>query len=125
VDALSRRYTMLSQLDFKILGLQTMKDLYVDYVDFKDVFAHRVNGKPWGKFQLRDGFLFHANKLCVLASLVRLLLLHEVHEGSLMGHFGVYKTHEVLATNFFGPRCINMLSALLHIALLVRKLSHV
>ena len=28
-DALSRRYTMLSQLDFKIFGLETIKDQYV------------------------------------------------------------------------------------------------
>jgi hypothetical protein len=34
VDALSRRYTMLSQLDFKIFGLQTVKDQYVDNANF-------------------------------------------------------------------------------------------
>ena len=28
-DALSRRYTMLSQLDYKIFGLDTIKDQYV------------------------------------------------------------------------------------------------
>ena len=38
VDALSRRYTMLSQLDFKIFGLKTIKDQYVHDADFKDVF---------------------------------------------------------------------------------------
>jgi len=103
-DALSRRYTMLSQLDFKIFGLQTVKDQYVDDSDFKDVLAHCMNGKPWGKFHMQDGFLFRANKLCVPASSVRLLLLQEAHGGGLMGHFGVYKTHEVLAAHFFWPR---------------------
>ena len=34
-DALSRRYTMLSQLDFKIFGLETIKDQYVHDADFK------------------------------------------------------------------------------------------
>jgi hypothetical protein len=48
-DALSHRYTMLSQLDFKIFGLQTMKDQYVNNADFKDAFAHCLHGKPWGK----------------------------------------------------------------------------
>ncbi|WVZ63799.1 hypothetical protein U9M48_013404 [Paspalum notatum var. saurae] len=96
-DALSRRYTMLSQLDFKIFGLQTVKDQYVDDADFKDVFAHCMNGKPWGTFHIQDGFLFRANKLCVPASL-------EPHGGGLMGHFGVYKTREVLAAHFFWPR---------------------
>jgi hypothetical protein len=51
-DALSRCYTMLSQLDFKIFGLQTVKDQYVDDVDFKDAFAHCLHGKPWGKFHM-------------------------------------------------------------------------
>ena len=39
-DALSRRYTMLSQLDFKIFGLETIKDQYVHDVDFKDVLQN-------------------------------------------------------------------------------------
>ncbi|WVZ89884.1 hypothetical protein U9M48_036233 [Paspalum notatum var. saurae] len=103
-NALSRRYTMLSQLDFKIFGLQTVKDQYVDDADFKDVFAHCINGKPWRTFHIQDGFLFHANKLCVPASSVRLLLLQEAHRGGLMGHFGVYKMHEVLAAHIFWPR---------------------
>jgi hypothetical protein len=103
-DALSHRYTMLSQLDFKIFGLQTVKDLYVDDADFKDVFAHCVNGKPWGKFHLQDGFLFRANKLCVPASSVHLLLLQEAHGDGLLGNFGIYKTHEVLAAQFVLPR---------------------
>jgi hypothetical protein len=103
-DALSRRYTMLSQLEFRIFGLQTMKDQYVDDADFKDFYVHCKDGKPWGKFHIQDGFLFRANKLCILASLVHLLLLQEAHGGDLMGHFGVYKTHEVLAAHFFWPR---------------------
>jgi transposase InsO family protein len=103
-DALSRRYTMLSQLDFKIFGLQTVKDQYVNDADFKDVLIHCTPGKPWGKFHMQDGFLFRANKLCIPASSVRLLLLQEAHGGGLMGHFGVHKTHEVLAAHFFWPR---------------------
>jgi hypothetical protein len=104
VDALSRRYTMLSQLDFKIFGLQTVKDQYVNDADFKDAFAHCLHGKPWGKFHIQDVFLFRANKLCIPASSVCLLLLQEAHGGGLMGHFGVYKTHGVLAAHFFWPR---------------------
>jgi hypothetical protein len=39
-DALSRRYTMLSELDFKIYGLETIKEQYVHDVDFKDVLLN-------------------------------------------------------------------------------------
>nr|CAD39843.2 OSJNBb0072N21.12 [Oryza sativa Japonica Group] len=35
-NALSRRYTMLSQLDFKIFGLETIKEQYAHDDDFKD-----------------------------------------------------------------------------------------
>jgi hypothetical protein len=92
VDALSRRYTMLSQLDFKFFGLQTVKEQYADDSDFKDIVLHCKGGKPWGKFHVNDGLLFRANKLCILARSVHLLLLQEAHGGGLMGHFGVYKT---------------------------------
>jgi hypothetical protein len=44
-DALSRRYTMLSQLDFIIFGLQTLKDQYVNNADFKDALSHCLHGK--------------------------------------------------------------------------------
>ena len=39
-DALSRRYTMLSQIDFKIFGSETIKDRYVHDADFKDVMEN-------------------------------------------------------------------------------------
>jgi hypothetical protein len=51
----------------------------------------------------REGLLYCANKLCVPASSVRLLLLQEVHGGGLMGHFGVKKTEDVLSTHFYSP----------------------
>ena len=44
-DALSRRYTMLSQLDFKIFGLDTIKYEYVHDVDFKDVLQNCKEGE--------------------------------------------------------------------------------
>jgi hypothetical protein len=37
-DALSRRYTMLSQLNHKIFGLETIKELYAADLDFKMLF---------------------------------------------------------------------------------------
>jgi hypothetical protein len=40
VDALSHRYTMLSQLDCKIFGLETTKDQYVHDAEFIDVMQN-------------------------------------------------------------------------------------
>jgi hypothetical protein len=77
VDALSRRYTMMSQLNHKIFGLETIKELYYADLDFKDAFENCREGRTWQKFVLREGLLYHANKLCVPASSIRLLLLQE------------------------------------------------
>jgi hypothetical protein len=103
-DALSRRYTMLSQLSHKIFGLETIKGLYATDLDFKDPFENCREGRTWQKFLLREGLLYRANNLCVLASSVRLLLLQEAHGGGFMGHFGVKKMEDVLAAHFFWPQ---------------------
>jgi hypothetical protein len=103
-DALSRRYTMLSQLDFKIFGLETIKQQYVFDADFKDVLLHCKEGRTWNKFVLTDGFVFRANKLCILHGSVCILLLQEAHGDGLMGHFGVKKTEDILASHFFWPK---------------------
>jgi hypothetical protein len=103
-DTLSRRYTMLSQLSHKIFGLETIMGLMATYLDFKDAFENCREGRTWQKFLLRQGLLYRANKLCVPASSVCLLLLQEAHGGGLMGYFGVKKTEDVLAAYFFWPR---------------------
>jgi hypothetical protein len=70
VDAFSRRYTLLTQLDYKIFGLETVKSQYIHDVDFKDVLLHCKDGRTWNKFVVNDGFVFRANKLCQLAPFV-------------------------------------------------------
>jgi hypothetical protein len=57
-DALSRRYTLLTQLDCKIFGLDTIKTQYVNDADFKNVLLHCKDGKAWNKFIVNDGFVF-------------------------------------------------------------------
>jgi hypothetical protein len=61
-DALSRRYALLTQLDYKIFGLETIKDQYVHDADFKDVLLH-----------CKD--VFRDNKLYIPTSSIHLLLL--------------------------------------------------
>jgi hypothetical protein len=103
-NALSRCYTILSQLDHKIFGLELIKELYATDFDFKDAYENCRERRTWNKYVLHDGLLYAANKLCVPASSVRLLFLQEVHGGGLMGHFGVKKTKDVLAAHFFWPK---------------------
>jgi hypothetical protein len=63
-NALSRRYTLLTQLDYKIFGLETIKEHYVHDEDFKDVLLHCKEGKAWNKFMVNDGFVFRALFVC-------------------------------------------------------------
>jgi hypothetical protein len=103
-DALSRRYTLLSQLDCRIFGLETIKEQYVLDTGFKDVLLNCKEGRAWNKFVINDGYVFRANRLCIPVGSVRHLLMQEAHGGRLMGHFGAKKTEDVLATHFFWPK---------------------
>jgi hypothetical protein len=44
-NALSRRYSMLSQLDRKIFGLVSIKELYATDFDFKDAYENCREGR--------------------------------------------------------------------------------
>jgi hypothetical protein len=55
--------------------LETIKSQYSHDDDFKDVLLNCKDGKTWNKFVLANEFIFRANKLCIPASFVRLLLL--------------------------------------------------
>jgi hypothetical protein len=103
-DALSRRYIMLSQLDHKFFGLESLNELYDTDFDFKDVYENCRKGRTWNKYVMYDSLLYHANKLCVSASSVYLLFLQEAHGGGLMEHFRVKKTEDLLAPHFFWPK---------------------
>jgi hypothetical protein len=95
---------MLSQLDHKIFGLESIKVLYATNFGFRDAYENSREGRTWNKYVMHDGLLYCANNLCVPASSVRLLFLQEAHGGGLMGHFEVKKTKDVLATHFFWPK---------------------
>jgi hypothetical protein len=90
---------MLSQLDFKFFGLETIKEQYLHDAEFKDVLQNSRDGRAWTKFVLNDGFVFHANKLCIPDGSVCLLLLQKAHGGGLMGHFSVKKTEDALVAH--------------------------
>ncbi|XP_016690191.2 uncharacterized protein [Gossypium hirsutum] len=87
-DALSRRYTLLSVLDSKLLGFSLLKNLYAHDDDFGEIFVACENASV-EKFYRYEGFLFKEGKLCIRRSSVRELLLLEANSGGLMGHFGI------------------------------------
>jgi hypothetical protein len=78
-DALSRICALATQLDAKVLGLDSFKTIYSNDSDFKEAFSQCIAGKGWEKFYVHDGFLFRTNKLCIPACSVRHVLLQEAH----------------------------------------------
>jgi hypothetical protein len=56
---------MLSQLDHKIFGLESIKELYATDFDFKDAYENYREGRTGNKYVLHDGLLYRANKLCI------------------------------------------------------------
>jgi hypothetical protein len=114
----------LTQFDYKIFGIETIKDRYAHDVDFNDVPMQCKDGRTWNKFVINDVFIFRANKLCIPASSVRLLLLQDAHGGGLMGHFGAKKTLDILADHFFWHKCEEPRTGSLLAALHVKRLSH-
>lgn len=63
-DALSRRYTLLSVLETKLLDFEFIKDLYASDQDFKEIFR-KCSKVAYGKYFQNSGFLFFDNRLCV------------------------------------------------------------
>jgi hypothetical protein len=57
-DVLSRRYTMLSQLDHKFFGLESIKELYATNFDFKNSYENCREGRTRNKYVLHADFCF-------------------------------------------------------------------
>jgi hypothetical protein len=99
VNALSRRYALLSILDTKLLGFEYIKDLYARDSDFGDVFNACEKVAFGNSIGMMD-FCFRKINYMPMCSL-RELLEREAHGGGLMGHFGVAKTLEILYDHLF------------------------
>ncbi|XP_057986672.1 uncharacterized protein LOC131171219 [Hevea brasiliensis] len=56
-DALSRRYTLFSILDAKLLGFEYVKELYVEHADFAKIYE-LCEHAAFDRFYRQDGFLF-------------------------------------------------------------------
>jgi len=63
-DALSKRYTMISVLGAKLLGLQSIHCYYSEEMTFKEFVKDTPSQGPC---TLQKGFLFKENNLCVPA----------------------------------------------------------
>ena len=78
VNALSRRYILISTLDAKLIGFEKIKELYPLDHNFCEEFQ-ACEKNVVGKFFRHEGFLFRENKLCVLNCSLCDLLIRESH----------------------------------------------
>ncbi|XP_071707878.1 uncharacterized protein [Rutidosis leptorrhynchoides] len=101
-DALSRRYSLLSILEARVLGFSFVQELY----EADPAFSPILNCSP-AEFKRdyveHDGFLFKGSRLCISKDSIRELLVIEAHGGGLTGHFGINKTLEILNEHFYCP----------------------
>ena len=61
-DASSRRYAILSVLEAKLLGFQTVQELYKGDPDFKEVIQGELKEGP---YSIQECYVFKGNKLCI------------------------------------------------------------
>lgn len=101
-DALSRRHSLITTLQTRLLGFDHVKQLYALDDDFASLF-HDCELMAHDSFYRHDGYLFKGHRLCIPKCSLRELLVREVHEGGLMGHFGEHKTLQMLHEHFYWP----------------------
>ena len=83
-DALSRKNMLLTYLDVKIPGLESVSALYATDHDFAEPYRLCALKHDWDKYHIHDGYLFRVNKLCIPESSLHLFLVHESHKYSLI-----------------------------------------
>nr|KAJ0191744.1 hypothetical protein LSAT_V11C800451480 [Lactuca sativa] len=108
VDALSRRYILLSEMKFQVCGFDSFRDLYQDDPYFRTIW-NSCKDKPLRDFSRHDGYLFKGARLCIPVSSLRDSVINESHVGGLVGHFGRDRTLDLIHGRFFGPRWSVML----------------
>ena len=103
VDALSRRYALISMLETKMFGFNHIKYLYSQDHDFSK-FLELCEKRSHQGFFRHEGYLFKNNILCLPQSFLCELMICEAHKRGLMGHFGIEKTLNILLEHFFWPK---------------------
>lgn len=96
---------MLAILETKVLGFEMIKDFYCTDPEFQELYR-QCQIEPQRPFTVQQGFLFKGNILCIPKTPLRYALVREVHEGAFAGHFGIQKTLDMLAQNFFWPKML-------------------
>ncbi|PKU66848.1 putative mitochondrial protein [Dendrobium catenatum] len=101
-DALSRRINLLRTLQTKVIGFETLKELYSQDLDFGSIWIKCQTG-PNQFYHCQDDHLFYGNRLCIPQCSTRIEIIRECHDSSIGGHFGRDKTLALAKEHFFWP----------------------
>jgi hypothetical protein len=73
-DVLLRKHVLLSTINTKLLGFEYVKDLYIEDIDFGQVYI-ACEHSTFDKFYRCYGYLFKENRLCMPNCSMRDLLV--------------------------------------------------
>ena len=99
-DALSRKHSLLSTMEVKVVGFEILKELYAADPYFGSIWQECEKG-PFEQFLKHDGYLFKANRLCVPQCSLRQSIIMEAHDSRIGGHFGRDKTLDLVEEKFY------------------------
>ncbi|GJR00530.1 RNA-directed DNA polymerase [Tanacetum coccineum] len=103
-DALSRKTTLLVTISNKVVGFDSIKELYASDEDFGNIWMELETKQHRGEFILLDDYLFKGNRLCIPKTSLRSQLTKEVHAGGLSAHLGRDKTIASVESRFYWPQ---------------------
>ncbi|XP_022871488.1 uncharacterized protein LOC111390659 [Olea europaea var. sylvestris] len=84
-------YVLLNSLSAKLLGLEHIKSMYKNDIDFSNIYNSCAK-IPVDKFYRHERYLFREDRLCISNYSMRESLVREAHSGGLMRHFRIQKT---------------------------------
>lgn len=63
-DVLSMRHTLITTMSSKLIGFESVKEMYSNDYDFSSIYL-ACEHAAFGIFYRHDGYLFHEKKLCI------------------------------------------------------------
>ena len=83
-----------------IMTSLSMRDAYATDEDFALIYKSLQEGKSDDDFSLKEGFLMHGKRLCIIKELREKVML-ESHAPPYAGHRGVQTTFKAIKTYFY------------------------
>ncbi|GJZ00487.1 RNA-directed DNA polymerase [Tanacetum coccineum] len=98
-----RKTTLLVSISSKVLGFDSIKELYAIDKDFGNIWMELEIKQHRGEFILLDGYLFKGNRLCIPKTPLKSQLVKEIHAKGLSA-LGRDKTISSIESRFSWPQ---------------------